>query len=80
MHLKIVWENRWEKFTEVQIDGSPPKAINKGLRGECWTTDWTNWVHKVQHTLPCGIQHWIQNDNAVLIFLQKYEDLKLQNG
>ncbi len=27
--------------------GSPQKATNKGLRGECWTTDWTN---QVQHS------------------------------
>ena len=37
--------------------GSPLKATNKSLRGKCWTTDWTNWVHKVQHiTGSCSNQ------------------------
>ncbi len=37
--------------------GSPPKATNKGL-DHCWTTDWTNWVHKVQHKCVTQKNHW----------------------
>ena len=48
------------------------KFKNKYLRGECWTTDWTTWVHKVQHTTPCGMDskhNFIGTRNTQIISL-----------